>query len=198
MLRNPKVNLVDDHIRKVEPDRLLTEDGTEHEADVLVLATGFDVLNFITTYEAVGRSGKLLTEQWEKDNAKAYLGTVVPDFPNLFTLYGPNLQPGHGGSLIFVVEMQVRYIMDMIQKMLRDEIGAVEIRREVHDEYNDEVDRAHEQMVWKHPGMTSYYRNERGRIVVNSPWRNVDFYEMTREVDLEEYLAEPLRELIAD
>jgi 4-hydroxyacetophenone monooxygenase len=198
MLRNPKVTLVDNPVERIEHDRLLTEQGTEYEADVLLLATGFDVLNFITTYEAVGRSGASLTDQWEQDNAKAYLGTVVPDFPNFFTLYGPNLQPGHGGSLIFVVEMQVRYIMDMIQKMLRDQIGAVEIRREVHDAYNDKVDLAHEQMVWTHPGMTSYYRNERGRIVVNSPWRNVDFYEMTREADLGEYLAEPVAELIAD
>ena len=198
MLRNPKVTLVDNHVDRIEHDRLRTEEGTEYEADVLLLATGFDVLNFITTYDAVGRSGTSLTDQWEHDNAKAYLGTVVPDFPNLFTLYGPNLQPGHGGSLIFVVEMQVRYIMDMIQKMLQDNIGAVEIRKEVHDEYNDKVDLAHEQMVWAHPGMTSYYRNERGRIVVNSPWRNVDFYQMTREANLEEYLAEPVGELIAD
>ena len=198
MLRNPKVTLVDNHVDRIEHDRLRTEEGTEYEADVLLLATGFDVLNFITTYDAVGRSGASLTDQWEQDNAKAYLGTVVPDFPNLFTLYGPNLQPGHGGSLIFVVEMQVRYIMDMIQKMLQDKIGAVEIRKEVHDAYNDKVDLAHEQMVWAHPGMTSYYRNERGRIVVNSPWRNVDFYQMTREANLEEYLAEPVGELIAD
>ena len=198
MLRNPKVTLVDNHVDRIEHDRLRTEEGTEYEADVLLLATGFDVLNFITTYDAVGRSGASLTDQWEQDNAKAYLGTVVPDFPNLFTLYGPNLQPGHGGSLIFVVEMQVRYIMDMIQKMLQDNIGAVEIRKEVHDEYNDKVDLAHEQMVWAHPGMTSYYRNERGRIVVNSPWRNVDFYQMTREANLEEYVAEPVGELIAD
>ena len=198
MLRNPKVTLVDNHVDRIEHDRLRTEEGTEYEADVLLLATGFDVLNFITTYDAVGRSGASLTDHWEQDNAKAYLGTVVPDFPNLFTLYGPNLQPGHGGSLIFVVEMQVRYIMDMIQKMLQDKIGAVEIRKEVHDAYNDKVDLAHEQMVWAHPGMTSYYRNERGRIVVNSPWRNVDFYQMTREANLEEYLAEPVGELIAD
>ena len=198
MLRNPKVTLVDNHVDRIEHDRLRTEEGTEYEADVLLLATGFDVLNFITTYDAVGRSGASLTDHWEQDNAKAYLGTVVPDFPNLFTLYGPNLQPGHGGSLIFVVEMQVRYIMDMIQKMLQDKIGAVEIRKEVHDAYNDKVDLAHEQMVWAHPGMTSYYRNERGRIVVNSPWRNVDFYQMTREANLGEYLAEPVGELIAD
>ena len=70
---------------------------------------------------------------WEDDNAQAYLGTVVPDFPNFFMLYGPNLQPGHGGSLIFVVEMQVRYIMDMLRKMAEQGLGAVEVRQDVHD-----------------------------------------------------------------
>ena len=198
MLRNPKVQLVDERISKVDANSLTTEDGSEYEADVLVLATGFDVLNFITTYEAQGRSGTSLMSQWEQDNAQAYLGTVVPNFPNFFTLYGPNLQPGHGGSLIFVVEMQGRYIMDVIQKMLDQNLGAVEIRQDVHDRYNEDVDQAHTQMVWTHPGMESYYRNERGRIVVNSPWRNVDFYAMTREADLSEYLTEPVAELVAD
>ena len=198
MLRNPKVQLVDERISNVDANSLTTEDGSEYEADVLVLATGFDVLNFITTYEAQGRSGTSLMSQWEQDNAQAYLGTVVPNFPNFFTLYGPNLQPGHGGSLIFVVEMQVRYIMDVIQKMLDQDLGAVEIRQDIHDRYNEDVDQAHTQMVWTHPGMESYYRNERGRIVVNSPWRNVDFYAMTREADLSEYLTEPVAELVAD
>ena len=198
MLRNPKVQLVDERISNVDANSLNTEDGSEYEADVLVLATGFDVLNFITTYEAQGRSGTSLMSQWEQDNAQAYLGTVVPNFPNFFTLYGPNLQPGHGGSLIFVVEMQVRYIMDVIQKMLDQNLGAVEIRQDIHDRYNEDVDQAHTQMVWTHPGMESYYRNERGRIVVNSPWRNVDFYAMTREADLSEYLTEPVAELVAD
>ncbi|MFL2987515.1 MAG: flavin-containing monooxygenase [Candidatus Poriferisodalaceae bacterium] len=198
MLRNPKVQLVDERISKVDANSLTTEDGSEYEADVLVLATGFDVLNFITTYEAQGSAGTSLMSQWEQDNAQAYLGTVVPNFPNFFTLYGPNLQPGHGGSLIFVVEMQVRYIMDVIQKMLEQNLGAVEIRQDVHDKYNEDVDQAHTQMVWTHPGMESYYRNERGRIVVNSPWRNVDFYAMTREADLSEYLTEPVVELVAD
>ena len=198
MLRNPKVQLVDERISNVDANSLTTEDGSEYEADVLVLATGFDVLNFITTYEAQGRSGTSLMSQWEQDNAQAYLGTVVPNFPNFFTLYGPNLQPGHGGSLIFVVEMQVRYIMDVIQKMLDQNLGAVEIRQDVHDRYNEDVDQAHTQMVWTHPGMESYYRNERGRIVVISPWRNVDFYAMTREADLSEYLTEPVAALVAD
>ncbi len=201
MLRNPKVELVDDSIAEISGQTIRTADGTERDADVLVLATGFDVLRFITTYEATGRSGRTLRESWGDDDASAYLGTVTPDFPNFFTLYGPNLQPGHGGSLIFVVEMQVRYVMDMIAKMCAEGLGSVEVRRDVHDEYRDRVDDAHENMVWMHPGMTSYYRNEAGRIVVNSPWRNVDYFEMTKEADLDDYVCEPRaadRELIAD
>jgi 4-hydroxyacetophenone monooxygenase len=191
MLRNEKVELVDDRIERINGNSVVTQDGSEYEADVLIHATGFDVLRMINTYEAVGRSGQTLTEAWQHDNAKAYLGTVVPEFPNLFTLYGPNLQPGHGGSLIFVVEMQVRYVMDMIRKMAADDIGAVEIKRDVHDAYNDDVDARHEQMVWTHPGMSSYYRNDQGRIVINSPYRNVDYFEMSRSVNLDDYITEP-------
>ena len=200
MLRNPRVELVEDRIDHIEANKVVTVSGEEREADVLVLATGFDVLRLINTYETVGRSGVSLREAWEDDNAQAYMGTVVPDFPNYFMLYGPNLQPGHGGSLIFVVEMQVRYIMDMIAKMAAQGLGAVEVRPEVHAAYNANVDAEHENMVWTHPGMSTYYRNDRGRIVINSPYRNVDFFDMTRRVDLDEYIVEPLhqRELVAD
>jgi len=194
MLRNPNVELVDNSIAKIDGNKVVTEDGTEREADVLVLATGFDVLRILSTYEAVGRSGRTLREAWEDDNAQAYLGTVVPDFPNLFVLYGPNLQPGHGGSLIFILEMQMRYIMDLMRQMTEQNIGAVEIREDVYDDYNAHVDSEHEGMVWTHPGMSTYYRNDRGRIVINSPYRNVDFFNMTREAKLDEYVVEPLRE----
>ncbi len=200
MLRNPKVSLIDDRIDHIEGNTIVTADGTAREADVLVLATGFDVLRLINTYETIGRNGVSLREAWDDDNAQAYMGTVVPGFPNFFILYGPNLQPGHGGSLIFVVEMQVRYIMDMIRKMTDLGIGAVEVREDVWAAYNENVAREHEDMVWTHPGMTTYYRNDRGRITINSPYRNVDFYDMTKAVDLDEYVIEPLRqgELVAD
>lgn len=191
MLRNEKVQLVSDPIAEIGSDRIITKDGSEYEADALIVATGFDVLRFLTTFEARGRSGRSLREVWEDDNAKAYLGTVIPDFPNFFCLYGPNLQPGHGGSLIFVVEMQMRYIMDVLKKMLTQGLGAVECRQDVHDIYNERIDQAHANMVWTHPGMETYYRNDRGRIVVNSPYRNATFYEMTREANIADFIVEP-------
>ena len=193
MLRNEKVELVQDSVSRIDEGGVTTENGDRYDTDVLVIATGFDVLRFITTFEATGRSGRTLREVWEDDNAKAYIGTTVPDFPNFYTLYGPNLQPGHGGSLIFVVEMQVHYIMNILKQMSVRQIGAVECREDVYERYNQVVDRAHENMVWTHEAMATYYRNARGRVVVNSPFRNVDFYDMTREADLTEFVVEPRR-----
>jgi 4-hydroxyacetophenone monooxygenase len=83
--------------------------------------------------------------------------------------------------------------MDVIRKMAAADLAAVECRQDVHDAYNKGVDKAHEQMVWTHEGMQTYYRNARGRIVVNSPYRNVDFFEMTREADLADYRTEKRR-----
>ncbi len=191
MLRNERVRLVSDPIVEIRPDRIVTRGGSEYPADILVIATGFDVLRFLTSFEVRGRSGRSLREVWEDDNARAYLGTVIPDFPNFFCLYGPNLQPGHGGSIMFVIEMQMRYIMDVLRQMLQQGIGAVECRQDVHDAYNRRVDQAHANMVWTHPGVDTYYRNARGRVVVNSPYRNATFYEMTRAADLRDFVVEP-------
>lgn len=186
MLRNPNVELVTTPIGHVDDNQVVTDDGNAYEADVLIIATGFDVLNFGTAFDIKGRSGATLRDRWG-DNGKAYLGTAIPDFPNLFMLYGPNTQPGHGGSLLFVIERQMNYIMSMIQQMTENKLETVEVKSEVHDRYNAAVDAAHEQMVWTHPGMQTYYRNSQGRVVVNFPWRNVDLFEMTKQADLKEY-----------
>jgi len=193
MLRNPKVELVTDRISEITPDALVTEDGERREADVLIIATGFDVLRFINTYEARGRGGRSLRDVWDDDDARAFLGAAVPDFPNYFILYGPNTQPGHGGSLLFVIEMQINYIMDLMAKMNDQGIGAVAVRKDVHDAYNAKVEAAHEDMVWTHPGMKTYYRNRLGRVTVNFPFRNVDLFGMTREADLDAFETEPRR-----
>ena len=192
MLTKPNVTLTDTPIARIAEDRLILADGKEVEADVLVIATGFDAVHFVTCYDAIGRDGVSLRELWG-DDARAYKGLAVPGFPNFFTLYGPNTQPGHGGSLIYVVEMQMHYIMDLLHKMLTHNIGAVECRQDVHDAYNEKVDRQHENMIWTHGGTRTYYRNDKGRVVVNYPFRNVDLFNMTRAADLGEFITEPRR-----
>ncbi|MDO8211088.1 NAD(P)/FAD-dependent oxidoreductase [Conexibacter sp. CPCC 206217] len=193
-LTRDDVELVTQPIREVTEGGVVSADGELHEADVLVCATGFDVVRFLAPIEIHGRSGETLRDAWDDDDARAYLGLAVPDFPNFFILFGPNTQTGHGGSLIGSAEIQLHYVLDMLQQMLRAGIGSVEVRRDVYESYNARVDAAHERMVWTHPGMDTYYRNSRGRVVVNNPFRVVDYWHMTRSGDLADYVIEPRHE----
>jgi 4-hydroxyacetophenone monooxygenase len=191
-LTRAHVRLVTAPIEQVTETAVVSGDGTVHEVDAIVLATGFDAIHFLASLEVVGRGGTTLGATWN-DDARAYLGMAVPGFPNFFTLYGPNLQPGHGGSLVFTFECQVRYVLDLLQQMFERGIGSVECRKDVFDDYNKEVDELHEKMIWTHPGADTYYRNSRGRVVVNSPYKVVDYWHLTRRAALADYVTEPAR-----
>lgn len=185
------VTLIGEPITEATPTGIRTATNETFEVDVIVCATGFDVVRFLNSIDVRGSDGRSLREVWDDDDARAYLGTAVPGFPNMFMVYGPNTQAGHGGSLLGMTESQLDYIVDLLGQMIAGGIGSVEVRPGVFEEYNAKIDRAHEHMVWTHPGMSTYYRNSRGRVVVNTPWRIVDYWHMTREADLGDYLTEP-------
>jgi 4-hydroxyacetophenone monooxygenase len=92
-MRRDNVRLVSDRVSEVRPNGLVTRSGEEIDADVIVFATGFDVVNFLSTLDVVGRSRRSLRETWNGDDAAAYLGLAVPGFPNFFILYGPTPRP---------------------------------------------------------------------------------------------------------
>jgi 4-hydroxyacetophenone monooxygenase len=190
-LRRPNVRLVSDPVTEVREHSVVTRDGREHLLDVLVFATGFDVTRFLTEFTVIGRSGRPV--QYQGDDMRAYLGTVLPDLPNFFCLYGPNTQPGHGGSILSMIETQVRYMMSVLEQMFARELDSVEVRSDVCTHYNAAVDAAHERMVWTHPGMRTYYRNSKGRVVVNSPYRIVDWWYLTKTADVADFITEPAR-----
>ncbi|MGH3633013.1 MAG: flavin-containing monooxygenase [Mycobacterium sp.] len=182
------VHLVNEGVASVEAGQLISASGQSHEADVIVLATGFQTLNMLWPIEIRGRSGATLRETWGPDDARAYLGMTVPDFPNLFVLYGPNTNAGHGGSHVLSVEMQVRYVLQAIEHMTDQGLGSIECRPEVFEKYNDELDEALSGSIWTHQGMTTYYRNSKGRIVTNIPWSNAEYWQRTRHLDPGDFL----------
>jgi 4-hydroxyacetophenone monooxygenase len=73
--------------------------------------------------------------------------------------------------------------------MLNADVASIECRPEVCDEYNARLDAAHERMVWTHPGMDTWYRNAKGRVVTNMPWRVVDYWTMTQHADLDDFIV---------
>lgn len=185
------VQLVGSPVVEVSENGVATGDGTFHPADAIIWATGFDVVNLLAPLRVRGRGGRLLHDEWSGDDARAYLGTVVPGFPNFFCLYGPNTQFGHGGSLITILERQTHYLMSLLGEMFAARCKTVEVRRDVYDRYNRAVDDTHARMIWQVSGVRSYFLNSKGRNVVNNPFRIIDFWTMTERADLSEYLCTP-------
>ena len=181
------VTLITNRLVAVDGDKLTCSDGSEHKADILVLATGFKATAVMSSMKVIGRDGRSLSEVWNGDDARAYLGTTVPGFPNMFTLLGPNVGLGHGGSIISNIENQMDYVMSALEQMFTQNVTEIEVRQEVHDRYNTAVDAAHAKMVWTHQGMENWYRNSSGRVVAITPWRNDDFWRMTRRADLADF-----------
>lgn len=190
MLKKDNVDLVCRAVTEVTEAGLVDDSGRDHEFDVIILATGFHTDRLLYPMDIVGRTGRSTRDVWGEHDARAYLGITVPEFPNLFIMTGPNTALGHGGSFITILECQIRYIMDLLTQMIDRGIGAVECRAEVCDRYIEAVDDAHSKMVWTHPGMTNWYRNEDGRVVAVLPWRIVDYWRMTGSADLGDYHTE--------
>ncbi|MBW3667963.1 MAG: NAD(P)/FAD-dependent oxidoreductase [Actinobacteria bacterium] len=186
-LKRDNVELVDDAIRRITPTGVELADGRLIELDVIVYATGFETTRILGSLEFRGRGGQSLAERWGDDDARANLGITVPGFPNLFFLYGPNTNLAHGGSIIFHAECQVRYVMGCLTELIARGAQTIECTPEAYEEYNRRVDDAVGRMVWAHPGATNWYRNSAGRVVCNSPWRLVDYWQMTREPNFEEF-----------
>ncbi|MCR9096929.1 MAG: NAD(P)/FAD-dependent oxidoreductase [bacterium] len=186
--------LVEDHvdletagIERVVPEGVVTKDGRTIELDVLVLATGFHAGKFLWPMEIVGRGGAVLHDRWDGgENPRAYLGITVPDFPNLFCLYGPNTNPVVG-SVIYMLECQTTYVLGCLREMIEGGHRAIDCRKDVHDAFNDRLDAKMESMVWRHPKVKSYYNNSEGRVITNAPWTMYEYWDMTRRVDLKDY-----------
>jgi len=187
MLRRPEVELVTDPIERIDEKGVVTRSGEHRPADVVVYATGFRMTAMASRLGLRGRGGLDLGSAWRSDDPTAYLGISVPRFPNLFLMLGPNTGLGHGGSSIFQSECQARYITSLVVQMIEGGIRSVDVEQRVHDEYNARVDAEHEGLIWTHPGMSTYYRNARGRVFSVMPWRLVDYWRMTHDAALEDF-----------
>lgn len=169
---------------RVTTDGVITTEGRFVPADVIILATGFE-LEFTTSIDISGRDGRTLADLWKNgDDPRAYLGIQVSGFPNLFVTAGPNSAPNHGAGHNILSEEHVHYIIECLQYLLENGHDAMDVRQDVLDEYNRKVDEALDKTVWVHPPGTNvngYYRNSQGRAVVPCPWRLVDYWTLLRE-----------------
>jgi len=186
MLCRPNVELFAGDLDRIEPDGIVAG-GEKYPADVIVFATGFDANRMLGSYEVRGRHGVSIRDRWGDEDPRAHLGISVPEFPNFFVLYGPNTNLAHGGSAFFHSECQARYIADALRQMIENDWVEVEVKQAPYEAYNQRVDEEHRGMVWSHPGVTSWYKNKKGRVVMNSPWRLAVYRGFTAYFDSSEY-----------
>jgi 4-hydroxyacetophenone monooxygenase len=182
------VELVTEEIEEITERGIRTVDGVEHAVDVIIYGTGFEASRFLTPMRITGRGGVDLHEHWAGE-ARAYLGVTVPEFPNLFLMYGPNTNIVINGSIIFFSECEAHYIVECIRLLLAEGATSLEPRPEVHDEYNDRVDAMNRRMAWGAATVNSWYKNASGRVSQNWPFSLLDYWQQTRAPDPDDYFV---------
>jgi 4-hydroxyacetophenone monooxygenase len=136
--------------------------------------------------KVVGRGGVELHERWGGD-ARAHLGITLPGFPSLFLLYGPNTNIVVNGSITYFSECEVHYVLACIRELLARGARALEPTTAAHDASNARVDAENLKMAWGVSSVSTWYKNATGRTAQNWPFSLLEYWQLTRDVDLSQY-----------
>jgi 4-hydroxyacetophenone monooxygenase len=187
-LLRDNVSLVTHGVERVTQHGVLAEDGSEHRFDALVFATGFRANDFLWPMEVRGRNGISLQERWAADGARAYLGTMVPGFPNLFMLYGPNTNPFSLGVVNWE-EMITRFALERLEELIRERKATVEVTEEGYWRFNNELDEREATKIWSDRRAHNYYKNEFGRSASNSPFLGTEMWNWLKHPRADEVIS---------
>ncbi|MEV2246788.1 NAD(P)/FAD-dependent oxidoreductase [Streptomyces sp. NPDC049970] len=185
-LARPNVDVVASGLAEVRGSTVVASDGTETEADVIILGTGFHVTDMPIAERVVGADGITLTEAW-KDGMQALRGATAAGFPNWMTIIGPNTGLGNS-SMILMIESQLNYMADYLRQL--EVLGgnaALDARPSAVGAWNSRVQDRMKRTVWNTGGCTSWYLDSTGRNTTVWPGTTAEFRRATRSVDLGEY-----------
>jgi cation diffusion facilitator CzcD-associated flavoprotein CzcO len=184
-LAQPNVEVVTGGVKEIRPRSVVAEDGTEREIDTIIFGTGFHVTDVPIADRITGRDGRTLAETWE-GSMRAYKGTTVAGYPNLFFLVGPNTGLGHN-SIVFMIESQVAYALDALRTLRARGADTLEVREDAQAAYNAELDRMTKGTVWVTGGCTSYYIDRNGHNSALWPTYTWPFRRRLRHFDAAAY-----------
>ncbi|WP_313802666.1 NAD(P)/FAD-dependent oxidoreductase [Sphingobium sp.] len=179
-LERENVELVATGIDRFTERGIVSGDGIEREFDLVVLAAGFEVQDYMGAIQYAGRGGATPSDVWAKDGARAYLSILMPEFPNFFMFYGPNAQPRAGGHYSWA-EAWARYAVNLAVEVIERGLSCVEVRQDAFERYNESLDEAAKINLRGPESKGSYYVNKFGRASVNVPWLAEEWYAMLAE-----------------
>ncbi|HQV78220.1 MAG TPA: NAD(P)/FAD-dependent oxidoreductase [Chitinophagales bacterium] len=129
------VDLITESIQEITPNGIKTNDGKEHKIEVLIAATGFNVMkdsNYLN-YQLMGKNKNELGHFWSNNRLQAYQGCAVPNYPNFFIIFGP--YSASGLSWFNLIEIQLTHILRVLNEKRKRNALTVEIKQEEHDSY---------------------------------------------------------------
>ncbi|MHB8464552.1 MAG: flavin-containing monooxygenase [Acidimicrobiales bacterium] len=180
------VEVVTERIVAVEDGAVVTAEGQRHDVDVIILGTGFRVIDNPAGEMIRGRDDTTLAKFWSEGGVRAHLGATIPGFPNLMFLAGPNTGIGHT-SLVVMIEAQVRYVMGCLAELERRGASTFEVQTAPFDAYNEDIQRRMRRTVWNTGGCSSWYLDDEGRNPTLWPDFTFRFVQRTRRFDAESY-----------
>jgi cation diffusion facilitator CzcD-associated flavoprotein CzcO len=188
-LARDNVELETAGIARVTETGVVTGDGTEHELDVLVCASGFRIEEVFAHLDVRGRDGLTLTEAWAS-GIEAHRGTTVAGFPNMALLSGPNTGTG-STSQVYMIEAQIHYVLEMLRTLRGQGAAAIEPTRAAEAHYNAWLQQRMKRTVWLTGGCNSWYLSDDGVNRTLYPGPSSEFWRSLRKVNVDEYLLEP-------
>ena len=185
-LAKDHVDVVSEGIARVSASGVVTTDGVEHPADVIVFGTGFAATDPLGKLAVVGRDGIDLADAWA-DGMVAHRGTTIAGFPNFFLMPGPNTGTGHT-SQVFMLEAQIAHISALLDRGA----AVVEPRAEAQAEFNDWIQERMSHTVWVRGGCSSWYLDASGRNVTLWPGSTLGFRQALKVRDAEyDFIVRP-------
>lgn len=180
------VTLATAGIDRIEGNDIIATDGSRIAVDCIIHATGFDAQAFLPGMTVAGRRGRSLKKDWSASGGpNAYLGIAVPGYPNFFMIYGPNTNLGHN-SIVFMLECQTRWILNLVLAARRYPRGAVEVKASALAAYNRDLDRDLAKTAWA-GGCSSWYKTAQGKIINNWSSSTVRYWRLTRRVRKDDF-----------
>ncbi len=184
-IQRDNVTLVTDGIKRINNAGIETEDGAQYDADVIVYATGFHATEYLYPMSITGRDGVKLEDMWADGGARAYNGCMVPGFPNMWSLYGPNTN----GALQVVSfhELVTHYAMQCMERLILEDEKAVDVTADAYWRYNNWIDELNDTKVWSDPRANNYYWSKHGRSVTQNPLRGPEMWRLLKQPDYDDF-----------
>ena len=170
------VTLVTEGIEEITPAGIRAG-GSGYAVDVIVYATGFRANEYLWPMDVRGRGGVRIEDVWAKDGPRAYLGSMVPGFPNFFMCYGPNSNNFGGFTVVDLLELVAQFALRCIAGLIENGQGSVEVTNDGYWRFASILDSEEKNMIYMDSRAHNYYQNGQGRSCVNGP---VDIRRMWR------------------